>query len=77
MLAVTADGRAIVIDPAKGEAIEGAGWVRAAPDQKARPGNLIFFTFLLGAGAALAAPAWQAIVPALVAREDLTGAGAL
>jgi MFS family permease len=40
----------------------------------ARPGNLLVFTFLLGAGAALAAPAWQAIVPALVAREDLTGA---
>jgi MFS family permease len=42
--------------------------------QLARPANLLAFTFLLGVGAALAAPAWQAIVPVLVPREDLTGA---
>ena len=41
LLEVNADGRAIAIDPSKGEAIEGAGWIRAAPDQKARPGNLV------------------------------------
>ena len=35
------------------------------------PGNLLFFTFLLGAAAALAAPAWQAVVPQLVPRSDL------
>jgi len=38
---------------------------------------LIFFTFLLGAGAAFMAPAWQAIVPSLVPRADLAGAIAL
>jgi MFS family permease len=35
------------------------------------PGTLLLFTFLLGAGAALTAPAWQAIVPRLVPRQDL------
>ena len=41
LLRVSADGRAIVIDPAKGEAVEGAGWVRAAAEQKARPPGLV------------------------------------
>jgi MFS family permease len=36
--------------------------------------SLLAFTFLLGAGVALAFPAWQAIVPALVPRQDLTAA---
>src|SRR5437868_2503915 len=30
------------------------------------PGNLLLFTFLVGAGGALTAPAWQAVVPQLV-----------
>jgi len=39
---------------------------------------LLFFTFLLGAGAALVAPSWQAIVPLLVRRpEELPAAVAL
>ena len=41
LLDVKADGRAIVIDPVKGDAVEGAGWVRAAPQEKARPGGLV------------------------------------
>src|SRR3977135_2234159 len=41
------------------------------------PGLLLGFTFLFGAGAALMAPAWQAIVPQLVPREDLPNAVAL
>jgi predicted MFS family arabinose efflux permease len=35
------------------------------------PTNLLVFTFLIGAGGALAGPAWQAVVPQLVPREDL------
>jgi predicted MFS family arabinose efflux permease len=35
------------------------------------PALLLGFTFLSGAGAALIAPAWQAIVPQLVPRQDL------
>jgi predicted MFS family arabinose efflux permease len=35
------------------------------------PGRLLFLTFLIETGAALSAPAWQAIVPQLVPRQDL------
>lgn len=38
------------------------------------PGILLFFTFLLGLGAALNGPAWQASTPELVSREDLPAA---
>jgi len=38
------------------------------------PGTLLWFTFLLGAGAALTAPAWQSIVPQLVSKQDLNAA---
>jgi MFS family permease len=38
------------------------------------PRVLLVFTFLLGAGAALMAPAWQAIVPSLVPRPNLAPA---
>jgi MFS family permease len=35
------------------------------------PGNLLLFTFLIGTGGALTAPAWQSIVPQLVPKRDL------
>src|SRR5450756_3042563 len=35
------------------------------------PGSLLLFTFLLGAGAALTAPAWQSIVPQLFPKPTL------
>jgi MFS family permease len=38
------------------------------------PTILLFFTFLLGAGAAFTAPAWQSIVPQLVPKRDLAAA---
>ena len=38
---------------------------------------LLIFTFLLGCGAALATPAWLAIIPDLVPREQLPAAAAL
>ena len=38
------------------------------------PGILLLFTFLLGIGAALTAPAWQSIVPQLVPKQDLAPA---
>ena len=40
----------------------------------ATPNNLLLFTFLIGAAAALTLPAWQAVVPQLVPKEDLTSA---
>ncbi|TPL36013.1 MFS transporter [Mesorhizobium sp. B2-4-6] len=41
------------------------------------PGILLLFTSLLGVGAALAAPAWQSVVPQLVPRQDLSVAVAV
>ena len=41
------------------------------------PATLLVFTFLIGAAAALIAPAWQSIVPQLVPRADLAPAVAL
>ena len=41
------------------------------------PWVLLLFTFLFGTGAAFIAPAWQAIVPKLVPRQDLSAAIAL
>jgi MFS family permease len=38
---------------------------------RATAANLLLFTFLLGVGGALIAPAWQAIVPQLVPKWDL------
>src|SRR4051812_29040072 len=38
------------------------------------PASLLGFTFLMGVGAALIAPAWQSIVPQLVPREELSPA---
>lgn len=40
----------------------------------AGPWTLLVFTFLLGLGTALTAPAWQAIVPEIVPRDDLPAA---
>src|SRR5690606_34033164 len=41
------------------------------------PALLLAFTFAIGTGAALMAPAWQAVVPSLVPRESLQPAIAL
>lgn len=41
------------------------------------PVILLFFTFIFGTGAAFIAPAWQAIVPRLVPRPELSAAIAL
>jgi predicted MFS family arabinose efflux permease len=38
---------------------------------RATAANLLLFTFLIGVGGALVAPAWQAIVPQLVPKRDL------
>jgi predicted MFS family arabinose efflux permease len=45
--------------------------------QRVTPGVLLALTFLLGVGNAVVSPAWQAILPALVPREELPPAVAL
>src|SRR6516164_1016549 len=42
----------------------------------ASPGNLLVFTFLVGAAGALTVPAWQAVVPLGVTKEHLPQAAA-
>ncbi|MCC3273428.1 MFS transporter [Arthrobacter zhangbolii] len=41
------------------------------------PDSLLLYTFLIGCGMALSAPAWQAITPALVPRKEVQAAAAL
>jgi len=41
MLVVKADDREIVLDPDKGEAVSGGDHVRAAPEERATPGNVV------------------------------------
>lgn len=41
MIEAIADGRRIVIDPSHARAVEGAGWVRVAEEQHAKPGNVV------------------------------------
>ena len=41
------------------------------------PAVLLTFTFLLGAGAAISMPPWQALIPDIVPRDDIRGAAAL
>ncbi|MGO9452042.1 MAG: MFS transporter [Candidatus Binataceae bacterium] len=48
------------------------GWLTIA--HLATPWTLLALSFALGVGSALNAPAWQAIVPELVTRSDLTAA---
>src|SRR3984957_16944080 len=40
----------------------------------ATPGNLLLFTFLIGAAGALTVPAWQSVVPQLVSKDELPAA---
>jgi MFS family permease len=40
----------------------------------ATPGNLLLFSFLIGAAGALTAPPWQSVVPQLVIKENLSAA---
>src|SRR5271157_3118451 len=37
----------------------------------ATPGNLLLFTFLIGAAGAMTVPAWQAVVTQLIPKDDL------
>lgn len=50
----------------------GLGWLTLA--HSVSPWILLLLSFALGVGSALNAPAWQAIIPELVSRDDLTPA---
>ncbi len=76
-IADVVDRRRLLIVTQLWMAVAAAGLGIAAHAGFATPGVLLFFTFLLGLGAALNGPAWQAIVPELVPREDLPAAVSL
>jgi MFS family permease len=76
-IADVVDRRRLLIVTQIWMAVAAAGLGLAALAHLASPGVLLFFTFLLGLGAALNGPAWQAIVPELVEREDLPAAVSL
>ncbi len=73
-LADTVDKRRFLIGCEIGLTIVAAASAVLVQFNLVTPPILLLFTFLLGAGAAFTAPAWQAVVPQLVPRQDLTAA---
>jgi len=76
-IADVVDRRRLLIVTQVWMAVAAAGLGLATLGHLATPGVLLLFTFLLGLGAALNGPAWQAIVPELVPREELPAAVSL
>lgn len=76
-LADIIDKRRLLIGAQIGLTLLTAGFAVIVAYGQATAFLLLAFTFLAGVGAALTAPAWQAIVPQLVPRKDLPPAVAL
>src|SRR3954451_13460931 len=58
-------------------AVAAGGLTTVAVLGELTPTSLLIFTVLVGSGVALSAPAWQAIQPELVPREEIASAAAL
>ena len=52
-----------------------SAWPRSAPPACSTPASLLLFTFLIGTGAALNGPAWQAVVREIVPARRAGGGG--
>ncbi|MBK0400980.1 MFS transporter [Limibaculum sp. M0105] len=76
-LADITDRRRLLIRVNLGMALTAAAMTRLVAAGAMTASLLLVFTFLLGAGAAFVAPAWQAVVPGLVPRADLPSAVSL
>src|SRR5262245_21668681 len=76
-LADVVDRRRLLLVTQSWMVIASAGLGILTLQQRTSAPLLLAFTFLLGLGAALNAPAWQAIFPELVGRRDLPAALAL
>lgn len=76
-LADVLDRRRILLFTQSWMALAAAGLGLLTAGGAITPGLLLFFTFLLGLGAALNGPAWQSAIPEMVPREDLPAAIAL
>lgn len=76
-LADVLDRRRILLVTQSWMAVVAAGLGILTATGAVTPWLLLFFTFLLGLGAAVNGPAWQAAIPEMVPREDLPAAIAL
>jgi MFS family permease len=76
-LADTFDRRRLLIVVQVSLAVVGAALTALTVLGRMPPGLLLTFTFALGVGQALTLPAWQAIIPELVPREQIPSASAL
>jgi MFS family permease/quinol monooxygenase YgiN len=77
VLADTLDRRQLLIVVQLFQGAVAAGLTVLTVAGQVTPALLLTFTFALGAGAALTNPAYQAIIPGLVPREELHAASAL
>jgi len=77
VLADTFDRRRMLVAVQSGMVLTGAGLTALTFAHQMPPALLLTFTFMLGAGAALTAPAYQSLVPEIVPRGDVPAASAL
>lgn len=77
VLADLFDRRRMLIAVQSFQVVVGAALTVLTARGDMRPALLLTFTFLLGVGAAMQLPAWQALIPELVPRAQLPGAAAL
>jgi MFS family permease len=71
------DRRRMLIGVQSFQVVVGVGLTAMTVRGELQPTLLLTFTFLLGMGAAMQMPAWQALIPELVPRAQLPGAAAL
>ena len=77
VLADTFDRRKLLVAVQLGMVLTGAGLTALTFAHQMPPALLLTFTFMLGSGAALTAPAYQSLVPDLVSRDEVPAASAL
>src|SRR3954453_21346248 len=77
VLADTFDRRHLLIAVQAFQVVVGVALATLTATGDMRPALLLTFTFALGAGTALTAPAYQALIPELVPRRQLASASAL
>jgi len=73
-LADVVDRRRLLIVTESATTVISAGFAAFVRLDLVTPGTLLLFTFLVSAGGVLTAPAWQAVVPDLVPKQDLAPA---
>ncbi|GAA3342703.1 MFS transporter [Amorphoplanes nipponensis] len=76
-LADTFDRRRLLLAVQVGLFVVAAALTGLTALDRMPPPLLLIFTFLLGAGQALTLPAWQAVIPEVVPRDELPAASAL